>query len=131
MKRRHFILTAAGITGLSLMKTTASPKQPAMTLVHHVFFWLQHPGSMEDRDQLIEGLRTLAAIETVQKLHIAVPADTEKREVVDASWQVSELMFFADAAAQKVYQDHPIHQAFVQKYSHLWKKVVVYDAIEV
>jgi hypothetical protein len=32
---------------------------------------------------------------------------------------------------QKTYQDHPIHQDFVKKYSHLWQKVVVYDAIDV
>jgi hypothetical protein len=58
-------------------------------------------------------------------------ASTEKREVVDTSWQVSELMFFEDTAGQKVYQDHAIHAAFVKNYSHLWQKVVVYDAWDV
>ena len=28
---------------------------------------------------------------------------------------------------QDVYQNHPLHQAFIKEYGHLWKKVVVYD----
>jgi hypothetical protein len=51
--------------------------------------------------------------------------------VVDTSWDVSELLFFDDEAGQKVYQDHPIHQAFVENCSHLWEKVLVYDALDV
>jgi hypothetical protein len=76
-------------------------------------------------------LKTLAAIPTIRKIHVGVLASTEKREVVDTSWSVSELMFFDDEAGQKIYQDHPIHQDFIKNCSHLWEKVVVYDAIDV
>ena len=78
----------------------------------------------------MKGVKTLAKIETIRKVHVGVPASTEKRDVVDTSWQVSELMFFDNTAGQKTYQDHPIHQAFVKNYSHLWAKVVVYDVKE-
>lgn len=98
-------------------------------MIHHVFFWLNNPGSKADRDQLIAGLNTLRAIEVVQQLHIGVPASTEKREVVDNSYDVSELMFFASVEDQKRYQDHPLHLQFVKDSAHLWRKVVVYDAI--
>lgn len=100
-------------------------------LSHHVFFWLKNPDSIPDREQLIAGIKTLAAIETVGELHVGVVADTEKRDVVENSWQVSELMFFADVAAQNIYQEHPIHQDFIRNYSHLWSKVQVYDAVNV
>lgn len=50
---------------------------------------------------------------------------------MDASWQVSELMFFTDLQSQAAYQQHSIHLDFVKNYSHLWEKVVVYDAINV
>lgn len=107
--------------------------QPATAkrLAHHVFFWLKNPASVEDRDKLIEGIRTLSAIETVRGMHVGVVASTEKRDVVDNSWQVSELLFFDDLAGQSVYQTHPVHLAFVKNYSHLWAKVLVYDAMEV
>jgi len=98
-------------------------------MIHHVFFWLNNPGSKADRDQLIAGLNTLRAIEVVQQLHIGVPASTEKRDVVDNSYDVSELMFFASVEEQKRYQDHPLHLKFVKDHAHLWRKVVVYDAI--
>jgi hypothetical protein len=132
MIRRKFLTSAAALTAgtaASAMPliSTADKKQ----LVHHVFFWLKNPDSIEDRDKLVEGVKTLSKIETIRKIHVGVLASTEKREVVDTSWQVSELMFFDDTAGQKTYQDHPIHQAFIKNYGHLWAKVVVYDVAEV
>ncbi len=94
---------------------------------HHVFFWLKHPGSQEDRDKLISGLRTLKQIEVVKEIRIGIPASTEDRHVIDNSYGVSELLFFKDLKDQKIYQDHPVHQKFVDDCSHLWSKVVVYD----
>ncbi|MDQ6845056.1 MAG: Dabb family protein [Bacteroidota bacterium] len=132
IKRRTFLGTAVTLAAVSALK--ASPLQSAddkKQLVHHVFFWLKNPESIEDRNQLVEGVKTLSKIETVRKLHVGVPASTEKRDVVDASWHVSELMFFDDEAGQKVYQDHAIHQGFIKNYGHLWAKVIVYDADEV
>lgn len=128
MNRKSFLTTVAVIGTAGVATAMQMETKP---LLHHVFFWLNSPGSVTDKQQLIEGLKTLSAIPTVRQLHIGVLASTEKRDVVDTSWDVSELMFFDDAAGQKVYQDHPIHQAFVKQYSHLWKKVVVYDAIDI
>lgn len=100
-------------------------------LAHHVFFWLKNPNSKEDRDKLIEGLKTLEKIETVKSLRIGVPASTEKRDVVDNSFSISELMLFDDVEGQNAYQVHPIHKKFVEDCSHLWEKVIVYDAIDI
>jgi hypothetical protein len=100
-------------------------------LTHHVFFWLKNPDSKEDLNQLVEGLRTLHKIESIRKLHIGIPASTEKRDVVDSSFSVSELMFFDDVEGQDVYQAHPIHKKFIDECSHLWAKVIVYDTLDV
>jgi hypothetical protein len=125
MKRRTF-LAATPLVGTALGQTTS--KKP---LLHHVFFWLNNPNSEADKKQLIAGLKTLAGIPSIKQIHIGTLASTEKRDVVDTSWDVSELMFFDDEVGQKVYQDHPIHLEFVKNNSHLWKKVVVYDSIDV
>jgi hypothetical protein len=93
-------------------------------IVHHVFFWLKSPA---DAAKLLEGLKTLRAIPHVIQLLIGQPASTEKREVVDNSYHVSELMYFKSLAAQKEYQDHPVHQKFIADYGMLWERVVVYD----
>ena len=98
-------------------------------LVHHVFFWLKNPNSAEDLAALLAGIRTLGQIETVRAIHVGVPASTEKRDVVDNSYSASEILFFDDVAGQNAYQVHPLHQKFIETCSHLWARVVVYDAI--
>jgi hypothetical protein len=133
--RRKFIastaaLTAGAIAASALPLPTMETKDKKQ-LCHHVFFWLKNPDSKEDLNKLIEGLKTLRKIETIKKFHIGVPASTEKREVVDNSYQVSELMFFDDVEGQNVYQVHPIHEKFIKDCGHLWSKVVVYDSIDV
>ena len=136
--RRQF-LTGAAVLGAGVALSghaSAHGDQAAACgtlprLVHKVFFWLKRPGSDEDRAELIQGLKTLAAIETVRAMHIGVPASTEKRDVVDSSYDVSELLMFDDVEGQDIYQVHPVHQKFVADYAHLWEKVVVYDSIAV
>jgi Stress responsive A/B Barrel Domain len=131
--RRTFIGTGAAAAGAVLSAGSAFGAIPAGAqrppIVHHVFFWLKNPSSTDDRDQLVAGLKTLAGIPLIKELYVGILANTEKRDVVDASWQVSELMFFNDLHSQASYQQHSIHLDFVKNYSHLWEKVVVYDTM--
>lgn len=127
--RRKFL---ALISFLSLgLVANAAPKKKKPMVVHHVLFWLKNTDSTEDRDKLIEGIKALGNIKQVREIHVGVPADTEKRDVVDGSYSVSELLFFDSIQDQKVYQDHAIHQKFIQEHSMLWDKVVVYDTMDV
>lgn len=130
--RRKFLGTAAALcagTAAAAMPGQAAAKKP--TMCHHVFFWLKNPGSKEDRDALIAGVKSLSKIPTVRDLRVGVVANTEARGVVDSTWGVSELIFFDDIAGEAAYQVHPIHEEFIKKCSHLWEKVIVYDAMEV
>ena len=134
--RREF-LTASAIAGAALVSpaalaaSTTKATIPMPKLQHHVFFWLKNPDSSADRAKLIAGVKSLAAIETVRSFHVGIPASTEKREVVDNSYHVSELLGFDDVAGQDTYQVHPLHKKFVDEHQHLWSKVVVYDALAV
>lgn len=127
--RRKFVATVVGAGVLTAAQADSMDNKKM--LAHHVFFWLKNPGSKEDRDKLIEGLKTLEKIETVKSLRIGVPASTEKRDVVDNSFSVSELMLFDDVEGQNAYQVHRIHKKFVENCSHLWERVVVYDAVDI
>lgn len=126
--RRKF-LTLASFLSLGIFTHAMLRKKPQ--LAHHVFFWLKNPNSIEDRNKLIQGIKALGEIKQIKMIHVAIPAETEKREVVDNSYSVSELLFFNTLADQKSYQDHPLHQKFIQEHSMLWEKVVVYDSMEV
>ncbi len=131
--RRKFIGTAALIaaatttSAANLGEASTPQMKKAYPIMHHVFFWLKNPTSTADRDQLIAGVKTLRKIPSIKDLHVGTVADTEKRDVIDSSWSVSELLIFEDLAGQAAYQTHPLHLDFVKKYSHLWNKVVVYD----
>lgn len=126
--RRKF-LASASLLSLAPAIEAFPMKKDKPIVIHHVFFWLKNPDSKEDLAKLIAGVKSLSKIETIKFIHVGVPASTEKRDVVDNSYSVSELMFFDNVEGQKVYQDHPIHQKFIAECSTLWDKVVVYDTI--
>lgn len=114
---------------LSAKADTNHEISAAPAVIHSVFFWLNNPESVDDRKSLIEGLNSLRDIPQIQALHVGVPASTVSRDVIDSSYQVSELMFFNSVEDQDEYQRHPIHKKFVKDYAHLWQKVVVYDSL--
>ena len=100
--RRKFILTTA--TASLASAVNAKPfKAKNKQIGHHVFFWLKNTGSVEDRDKLVKGVKTLSKIPLIKEIHVGIVADTEKRDVVDASWAVSELMFFDTLTNQANY----------------------------
>jgi hypothetical protein len=96
--------------------------------VHHVYFWLENPDSEKDCTALLEGLKKLSTVPTIQQFHIGVPASTD-RDVIDTSYGCSWLAIFLNPDDQNTYQTDPIHLHFIETCKQLWKKVVVYDSI--
>jgi hypothetical protein len=117
--------TAAGTAAAQVSPAQASTDG---AFVHTVFFWMHEGATEADRQQLWEGLNSLRDVEQIQQLYAGVPAPTD-RPVIDSSYDYSLTMIFADQAAQDAYQVHPVHEAFVANYAHLWDRVVVYDAV--
>ena len=134
-KRRQFLATAGALASLSALPASAQANPRASAelppILHMVYFWLKDPASTEDKQKLIDGLQSLRAIPQVHSLHIGVPANTLKRDVIDNSFDVSELMFFESVEAQDEYQLHPIHKKFIEDCANLWREVVVRDSISV
>jgi hypothetical protein len=128
-KRRTLLGAGLAMSVSGILPANASTDSNIKNRIsHHVFFWLKNPDSKEDLQKLIAGVKSLGKIEVVKELVVGVPAKTEKREVVDQSYAVSELMFFDSVEDQAVYQSHPIHKKFVEECSPLMAKVVVYDS---
>ncbi len=96
---------------------------------HHVFFWLKDKTNDTDREALLKGLQSLAAIEPKIMIHIGVKASTN-RPVIDTSYDFSLLLIFNNLEEQESYQAHPIHQEFVKNCQHLWEKVTIYDSVD-
>ena len=132
--RRQFILNAGKATAAAGLTTFATPTNFSMNakniFVHHVYFWLKNADSKDDLKKLIEGLTKLSKVKTIKMFHIGKPAGTS-RNVIDASYNVSWLLFFENKADQDSYQTDPIHLKFVEECSSLWSKVIVYDSVDI
>lgn len=132
--RRNFIgnLGKASLAGTVMTKPAAPVKQKELKkrFIHHVYFWLKNKGNAADKAKLIEGLRKLSAVKTIQQFNIGVPADTN-RDVIDSSYSISWMLLFKNGKDQASYQTDPIHLKFVEECSHLWTKVIVYDTVDV
>jgi len=132
--RRKFMEKAAAVLSVFAVTPLASrAAAPAVrlegVLAHHVFFWLHEPNNAGVRSTFEAALKELRRVPTIKLAHIGVPAGTESRDVVDHSYTYCMLTFFDSQEGQDAYQVHPIHEDFVAKNSHLWKKVVVYDSV--
>lgn len=94
--------------------------------VHNVFFWLKEKDNVEAQKELLAGIKSLEAIESIKSVYIGPPAST-RRPVIDATYDFAEILIFDDEAGHDVYQVHPLHTKFVKECAHLWEKVVIYD----
>lgn len=133
--RRKFIADSAkAAAGIGLISLTSNPDLSMSDLknsfIHHVYFWLNNADSAEDKKKLVEGLQKLQKVKTIKMSHIGKHAGTN-RDVIDGSYSVSWLLVFANLADQESYQTDPIHLKFIDECKHLWKKVLVYDTVDV
>lgn len=95
---------------------------------HHVYFWLtEAKNNPADRAVFEKALAGLLEIPLVASGRWAVPADVEIRPVVDQSWDYALTMRFATLEDHNLYQDHPVHSAFIQNHKDWWAKVRVSD----
>ena len=126
--RRKFLQNAGLATLASVSPIAAEPEKVKELFIHHVYFYLKNKNNAQDEAQLIEGLKKLAKVPTIQYVHIGTPAATS-RSVIVKDYAVSWMCFFKNIIEEEIYQTHPIHLEFIKDYSHLWEKVVVYDSI--
>lgn len=97
-------------------------------VVHTVFFWLK-PGSPADaKNKLIaDCLKYLGGVPTVRHIFAGPPANTPRREIVDASFDVGLTAVFDDIPGHDVYQEHPLHKEFIARNKEHWDRVQIYD----
>lgn len=102
--------------------------EPDSRLVHTVFFWMKSDVTDAQKSEFLIGLRTLVEIDEIESSYVGVPADT-RRPVIDSSYSFSITLIFRTKSDQDAYQSHPNHLLFIDRYSDLWERVVVYDAV--
>ncbi len=97
------------------------------TIMHTVYIWLKEDLSEADEQAFVQSCKSLSTIESVKRLRMGKPSNTENREVVDQSYSYGMNIEFVDLAAHDAYQVDPIHLKFIEDHKDKWTKVVVYD----
>lgn len=95
--------------------------------IHCVYFWLKDGNANPARlEMMADANEKLGQIPTVQKIWAGPPAGTP-RDIVDNSYQVGLTVVLEDAEAHDIYQEHTLHQEFIERFRENWEKVLVYD----
>ena len=97
-------------------------------LVHIVLFWLKKDLSKDDLVFFKKEVNSLEKIPSVEHLYVGQPAGTTIRPVIDNSYDFCLTVVLKDIAAHDAYQEDHIHLEFIKKCSHMWEKVMIYDA---
>jgi len=121
------LLTLLLLAGALTLHTSAQQPPLRQQFLHHVFFWLNEPGSPTARQQFLTALRKMEKIPGIRHSYIGTPAGIE-RDVADTSWTFYWLVTFDNRQGYEVYDKHPLHDEF-RTQSKLWKRVLVYDTI--
>ncbi|WP_433863399.1 Dabb family protein [Sphingobacterium thalpophilum] len=129
MKRRHFLLAPMGLVTVPALAHSTSPatELSSGTIIHVVNFWLKKDLTEKEKKGFVGFFEELRKIETVKTLNYGTPATTNPRPVVDNSFDYTLIVTFKDLKDIGVYETHPIHLKAIEKYQHLWTKVMVKD----
>lgn len=118
---------------MSLSEVQAQEKKSEFDhhFTHVVYFWLKNPDSPDDKKAFLSSLKNFMSKSVYAKTRfIGEPAGTS-RDVVDGSFTYSLILSFPSKEVQDKYQEEPAHLKFVEESQHLWKRVVVYDSVEI
>jgi hypothetical protein len=96
--------------------------------IHSVYFRLRDDLSPAERQRFEDGIRSLAAIDTVERGHIGTPAATD-RAIIDRDYTHALILAFPDAGAHDVYQVHPVHDRFREQCAGYWSGIRIFDTI--
>lgn len=98
-----------------------------MPILHSVFFYFRDdtPASTQNEMQSYI-LNQFPDIPGISNLMAGRPEGIE-RDVVDNSYNMSLHLVVSDRDTLQNYQNHQIHQEFIQKFKSYWKSIKVFD----
>lgn len=108
--------------------TCAGGESAGKVFAHNVYFAL-NDASPEAREALVDACeRYLSGHDGATFFAAGTRAREARRDVNDTDFDVSLHIYFEDAAAHAVYQEHPRHEEFIAEMSANWRSVRVFDS---
>jgi hypothetical protein len=98
-----------------------------MPILHSVFFYFKddcEPDVIHSQKEAI--IADLGRIEEVWDVRAGAPAGVQ-RDVVDNDYGMSLHLITENLQTLSMYQQHPLHVAFINNFKMYWKQVKVFD----
>lgn len=122
MRLHQFALTTV-LAGCAMAPEAAPPGQ----LVHSVYFWFKPEAPPDTAAKLLAFYRDeVPCLPGVLAVYPGVPEPSD-REVVEDGFALGVTTVFVDAAAERQWQDHPVHQRMIAAFLPHTAKVMVFD----
>jgi hypothetical protein len=96
--------------------------------IHSVYFVLRDDLTPAERQRFENGIRSLAAIDSVEWGYIGSPAPTD-RPVIERDYTHSLILAFSDQGAHDAYQVHPVHDRFREECAGNWRGIRIFDTV--
>ena len=131
----RFRTRLATLLALAMTLPATSCATPAVAapgqLAHTVYFWLKPDAPPETAAAMIAFYRTeVSPLPGVLRVLVGEPRRVDApRDVVDTSYTLGATTVFATAADEDVWQTHPVHQRFLDRFAPHFGKVQVYDTV--
>ena len=96
-------------------------------LVHTVFFWMKKNAPKGAAKQTVQDALKYLNTPTVAHLWAGVPAKTEARDVINATYDAGITVCFKSVKDHDAYQKAPSHLTFIKRNKKNWLRVEVFD----
>lgn len=97
---------------------------------HNVYFWLNNPLDSNEKEYFLACLKKFLDLSSYTNNAIVTQPAKTQRTVVDNSYTFCLLVAFKNKEEHDLYQNEDVHLEFVKEVGHLWKKVQVFDSVE-
>jgi hypothetical protein len=96
--------------------------------IHSVYFVLRDDLTPAERQRFENGIRSLAAIDSVESGYIGSPAPTD-RPVIERGYTHALILAFRNQGAHDAYQVHAVHDRFREECAGYWSGIRIFDTI--
>ena len=97
--------------------------------MHSVYVWLKNPDDVQDRKAFEASMDKFLKNSLYARTKFLGTPPKATRDIVDDSYTYNLIVTFVSAEDQDKYQTEQAHLDFIEESSHLWNRIVIYDAL--
>lgn len=97
---------------------------------HNAYFWLNNPLDANEKDYFSASLKKFLDLNAYTASAVVTQPPKTPKGVVNSGYTFCLLVTFKNKEQYDLYQNDNTHLEFVKNVGHLWRKVEVFDSVE-